>query len=466
MADIDTTIVRQAVLILPYLIFPLGGVLVLFVDRYLDEDEKGYLLWVTSLPLVISVLVFWKKFLGGGDLLFGVTVSKLSVFFILVMSLFLLFVVFVLRTGPLFMARDFSHLLFFALFFVIAVATRNFILTGIGLFGMSGLMLLALLGSLDGRSFRGAFSLLALSDFAFAIGTALYFYAVLKFWMLKGSELGNLINTSGAKGVVLLAFAFVIFSFLIKVGIFPLHWWTTSISSVRGRGDMWCAIYRVSSALVMLKFVAPVALIWADPLRAPVLVLACASLIYGASASLTSDELSHFITYLGALFAGLIVLLFMTIPAAPLEVSIVIVFTAIVFGILYMALSGIHSWAVFGDGNRYTPDANWLKAMTTLIFGVLAGAPLSAGFVMRFFVVKNIVAQGLCVTAVTLIAFAIMFASSIRAIWLVYRRGVWFGEEYPGLRVYISIGATSFLLLYIGIWPSRLIELIRLSIAG
>ena len=285
---------------------------------------------------------------------------------------------------------------------------------------------------------------------------------------------------SGMENTVPLLFgiALVLVALGFKVGAFPMQMWIPDV--YQGAPTPTTAFLSVGSKaagfILLIRFLTPF-LAEGSPVRnqvlAILLILACATLLYGNLAAIPQTNFKRLLAYSSIAHAGFLILALAawqpvsesnvsSIEAVSFYLATYLLMTMGIFFIL--AQIRIHrDGEAVSDFNGLGKTNPLLALATTILLAALAGVPLTAGFIGKFFVFSLAATAGLWVgLGIAVIAAAAGFYyyfKTIRAIWWVEPR-----DEavitLPAISK-IAIGTLTVLTLIFGVYPYPILQLLK-----
>jgi len=277
---------------------------------------------------------------------------------------------------------------------------------------------------------------------------------------------------------LLFGIALVLVALGFKVGAFPMQMWIPDV--YQGAPTPTTAFLSVGSKaagfILLIRFLTPF-LADASPVRGQVLtillILAAATLLYGNLAAIPQTNFKRLLAYSSIAHAGFLLLaLAAWTNTATASVSSI---EAVSFYLATYLIMTLGVFFVLGqirihrDGEAITDfnglgKSNPLLALAmTVLLAALAGVPLTAGFIGKFFVFQLAVGAGLWVAlGVAVISAAAGFYyyfKTIRAIWWVDSQGA-SPIQLPIISK-ISIAALTLLTLFLGVYPAPILALLK-----
>lgn len=304
----------------------------------------------------------------------------------------------------------------------------------------------------------------------------------------QGSAIGGS-ELSPAQGPDLLwltGLAMVIVGFGFKLGVVPFHLWTPDVYE-GAPAPVTAFVATVSKGAVfalLLRFFAGLQPEWFQPLYLGLTAVAVASMFAGNLLALLQSNIKRLLAYSSIAHLGYLLVAFL---AGGTRAATAVSFYLVAYFVTTLGAFGVVT--VLSDGDREA-DADalddyrslfwqrpWLAAVLTASLFSLAGMPLTAGFVGKLYLVAAGVGASLWLLAISLVvSSAIGLYYYLRVIVVMYQRPAQEGTEPtptpPRSRAAVSLagGLTLALLaltlLWLGIYPAPLLDLIERAIAG
>lgn len=277
---------------------------------------------------------------------------------------------------------------------------------------------------------------------------------------------------------LLFGIALVLVALGFKVGAVPMQMWIPDV--YQGAPTPTTAFLSVGSKaagfILLIRFLTPF-LGENSPVRNQVLtillILACATLLYGNLAAIPQTNFKRLLAYSSIAHAGFLILaLAAWAPASDLTVDsteavsfYLATYLLMTLGVFFiLAQIRIHrDGEEISDFNGLGKSNPALALAMTILLAALAGVPLTAGFIGKFFVFSLAAESGLWVGLVIAIIAAgagfYYYFKTIRAIWWIEPHD----ESAIRLPVISKIAIASFtvLTLLFGVWPDPILALLR-----
>ncbi len=292
------------------------------------------------------------------------------------------------------------------------------------------------------------------------------------------SEISNLKSQISNPIPLLFGIALVLVALGFKVGAFPMQMWIPDV--YQGAPTPTTAFLSVGSKaagfILLIRFLTPF-LADNSPVRSQVLtillILAGATLLYGNLAAIPQTNFKRLLAYSSIAHAGFLILaLAAWAPGTDSSVSSV---EAVSF---YLATYLIMTMGVFfvlaqirihRDGEAITDfnglgKSNPLLAMAmTVLLAALAGVPLTAGFIGKFFVFQLAAGAhlwaGLAIAVIAAAAGFYYYFKTIRAMWWIEASDT-SAIPLPCISK-IAIATLTALTLVFGVYPAPILALLK-----
>ncbi len=276
--------------------------------------------------------------------------------------------------------------------------------------------------------------------------------------------------TTGAP-MAMAGMVFLIVGIGFKVGLVPFHMWTPDVyeGAPAPVTAFIATISKGSMIGLLLRYFVGVPLSDHPQLFTIFAIMAVASMFVGNLLALFQNNIKRLLAYSSIAHFGYLLVAFMA--AGPLRVVAVTYYlvayvatTLGAFGVVTL-LSGMEGHADSIDAyeglGRRRP---WLGGMMALMFLSLAGMPLTAGFIGKFYVIAAGIGSSLWIMVVVLIVnSAIGLYYYVRVIAALYRPSA--AEvpvgPLPAVLARIVMAALFALVVWWGIYPAHLVNLIQ-----
>ena len=285
---------------------------------------------------------------------------------------------------------------------------------------------------------------------------------------------------SGLKNTIPLLFgiALVLVALGFKVGAVPMQMWIPDV--YQGAPTPTTALLSVGSKaagfILLIRFLEPF-LGAGSPVRTHVLtillIVACATLLFGNFAAIPQGNFKRLLAYSSIAHAGFLILglaawspgsasAVSSVEAVSFYLATYLLMTLGVFFVLAQVRIARDGEAI-SDFNGLGKSNPALALALTILLAALAGVPLTAGFIGKFFVFQLAAGANLWVgVAVAILAAAAGFYYYFKTI-----RAMWWIEPHDGAVIVlpmiskISIGGLTLLTLIFGVYPEPIFALLR-----
>jgi len=276
----------------------------------------------------------------------------------------------------------------------------------------------------------------------------------------------------------------VLVGIALKLGLAPFHMWIPDVYQ-GAPTPITTYIATVSKAAVMallLRLATEVGILELPPVVHLFSLLAVVSMVTGNVLALLQQNVKRLLAYSSIAHFGyvLVALLAGGPPAAEAVTFYVIVYCAMslgAFGVVTVYSSGGGDKDRVEDYQGLFWTRPWLAGMLALSLLSLAGIPVTAGFIGKFYAIAAGVDAGLWWLVLALIA------NSVVSLYYYLRMIVTlFGEEptpatvpqgqpvqvaeAPGWTAVVSLGFVASIILLLGVYPEPFIQLIRESVSN
>jgi NADH-quinone oxidoreductase subunit N len=279
-----------------------------------------------------------------------------------------------------------------------------------------------------------------------------------------------------AASIILLAgFVFMLVGFGFKLALVPFHLWTPDVyeGAPAPVSALVATVSKGSMFALLLRFFTPF-----DVLQQPALfdvfaIVAIASMLVGSLAALLQNNLKRLLAYSSIANLGYLLVAFLAGGKNALTSS---TFFLVAYFISVLAAFGAVAQLSNREGDAADLDIYrglmwrrpWLAAVLTAAMFSLAGIPLTAGFVGKFYVALAGVGSALWLLVIVLVvSSAISLFYYLRVIVRMFSpvEGAPTSAAQVRPPAVIALAALMVLLLWLGVYPTPLIQLIQ-SIAA
>jgi len=313
-------------------------------------------------------------------------------------------------------------------------------------------------------AFSSAFLLFGMALMYFQLGT-----------MNFSAMTGKLGTISSLPPLFLTGFGLMLIGIGFKLAVVPFHMWTadvyqgaptpvTSFIATVSKGGVFAVLIRFFIAIDGFRFHA---------LMVVFVVIAIASMVIGNLLALQQKNVKRLLAYSSIAHLGYLLVAFipgnaMSIPAVSFYLAVYFVTTLTAFGILTILSSKENDMENINNFKALFWDHPVLACIFSTALLSLAGIPLTAGFIGKFYILASGLQTGFWVLALVLIL------SSVYGLYYYLRiiNTLFSGQQSPAsqektvrpvfyLISSIVLSLLTLLILWIGIYPSGLMQLIE-----
>jgi len=466
----------QLLPILPEIAILITACLVLVVDLYLKERDKGINHGLSLIGLLVAVVL--TLLVGGGEpaLILGGNVVRDAMGDVLKVSVLIVsFLAFVygrpwLKDRGLLTGEYYVLGLFAVLGMLVMIAANSFLTLYLGL-ELLALCLYALV-AFDRDSKVGSEA--AMKYFVLgALGSGMLLYGISMIYGATGSiELATVAKAVGEQGIgnriLVFGIVFLVIGIGFKFGAVPFHMWVPDIYE----GAPTPVVLLLGSAPKIAAFALAIRLLvdgmggmhpdWQGML----VILAILSMAVGNLLAIAQTNIKRMLAYstishVGFLFLGLLAGSFEGYAAAMFYAIVYALMAAGAFGILTILSRAGFDAQNLDDLKGLNDRDSWYAALMAILMFSMAGVPPTVGFMAKLLVLQAVVRVDLVWLAVVAVVFSIIGAFYyLRVVKLIY-----FDKpttESPitasgGVRVAMTVNGLAVLLL--GLFPASLMGL-------
>lgn len=292
---------------------------------------------------------------------------------------------------------------------------------------------------------------------------------------LSFSGISRTLYSSGS-GSALLAIgsAMILIGVGFKLGLAPFHLWTPDVYE-GAPAPVSAFIASVSKAgvfAVLLRYFTIYDMRMSGRVLLAVSVIAVASMLIGNILALLQNNVKRMLAYSSISHMGYVLAAFPASRDAALVSSLVYLFVYVVttlaaFGVV-SALSGAGGERdSLEDYRGLARERPWLAAVFTVALFSLAGIPLTAGFIGKFYVAAVGVGAGLwTIVSVLVLGSVISIYYYLKVVVIMFQDGT--GRAFSGHSLAwtegIALAAVSLAILFIGMYPAPLILLLEMPL--
>ncbi len=326
--------------------------------------------------------------------------------------------------------------------------------------------------------------LAAVSSSFLLFGMALVYAQMGTMQFARIAEESAVYIASSTSSLPLLAgFAFIIVGVGFKLAVVPFHMWSPDVYE-GAPAPVSAFIATVSKGAVfalMLRYFTVVTLHQFPAIVSVITAVAVASMLIGNLLALVQDNIKRILAYSSIAHLGYVLVALLAGGAE--SVTAVCYYLAAYF-VTIMGAFGIVSVISSSPGSRRDRDADsldeyrgmawrrpWVAGMFTLVLLSLAGIPLTAGFIGKFYVIAAGAHSTLWLLLVVLaISSSIGLYYYLRIITVLYaempeRQGTPAAVARLSASGGTALAVLALLLIWLGVYPSPLIQLIKATAA-
>ncbi len=361
---------------------------------------------------------------------------------------------------------------------VVLVSSRHFVsfFLGLELLSTSLYVLLAFLRERE-HSIEAGLKYLILA----AVSSALILFGMGLVYASSGTmyfpDLGNFISRSHQDVISLAGYAFMMGGIGFKLALVPFHMWTPDVYE-GAPAPVSALVATVSKAGVfafLLRFIAETHAYSLSSLMIFMAVLSAASMLAGNLLALMEKNVKKILAYSSIAHLGYLLVAFLTAGDMAAEASAFYLAAYIItitgaFGIVsYLSGTGADASSIENYTGLFWRKP-WIAAAFTIMLFSLAGLPLTAGFVSKFYILLAGVDGGLWWLVIILVAGStIGLFYYLRIIVHMFSRSEATpgnGEEKDSVMQVAVLLFLSALLIFIGVYPSALLRLVSMIGGG
>ncbi len=282
-------------------------------------------------------------------------------------------------------------------------------------------------------------------------------------------------------GLALGGLALMVTGIGFKLALVPFHMWTpdvyqgapapvTAFVATVSKGAMFALLLRYFAGLATVDL-GPILLVFS--------VIAVASMLVGNLLALLQDNVKRLLAYssiahLGYLLVALLAGGDLAAEAVTFYLVAYFITTLAAFGTVTLLSDAEREAEHFDDYRGLFWRRPWVATLLTATLLSLAGIPLTAGFVGKFYVVAAGVEEGLWTLVIALvIGSAIGLFYYLRLVVVMFDRVPESDAEMSWPRparvwpsAALALGVLALSLLWLGVYPSPLMDLIQASVSG
>ncbi|MEJ2208108.1 MAG: NADH-quinone oxidoreductase subunit N [Anaerolineae bacterium] len=279
-------------------------------------------------------------------------------------------------------------------------------------------------------------------------------------------------------GLLLAGLALLVVGIGFKLALVPFHLWAPDVyeGAPAPVAAFVATVSKGGMAALLLRLFAQ-----ADVMAQPSIfvvfgIVAVASMVIGNLLALLQSNLKRILAYSSIAHLGYLLVAFMAsgdlgATAVTLYLVTYFVTTLAAFGIVTVLSPGQRDADRLDDYRGLFWRRPWLAAILTITMLSLAGIPLTAGFIGKFYVLAAGVGSELYwLVIILVVSSTIGLYYYLRVIVSMYLASPEEGEAAPTPALPLTGGVVlavlAMVLIWLGVYPTPLLETIRLAIAG
>jgi NADH-quinone oxidoreductase subunit N len=278
--------------------------------------------------------------------------------------------------------------------------------------------------------------------------------------------------SSAASVMLLVGFVFMLVGFGFKLALVPFHLWTPDVyeGAPAPVSAFVATVSKGSMFALLLRFFTPFDLLHQPALFAVFSIVAVSSMLVGSLAALLQNNLKRLLAYSSIANLGYLLVAFLAggqnaLTASTFFLAAYFISVLAAFGAIALLSSREQDAADLEAYRGLMWRRPWLAAVLTAAMFSLAGIPLTAGFVGKFYVALAGVGSALWLLVIVLvISSAISLFYYLRVIVRMFSPVEAVpAPALPAARppAIVALAALLVLLLWLGIYPAPLIQLIQ-----
>lgn len=315
-----------------------------------------------------------------------------------------------------------------------------------------------------------------------ALASGLLLYGISMLYGATGSiDIGlmrSFIETSGQNQLMVLALIFMLAGILFKFGAVPFHMWVPDVY----QGAPTSVTLFIASAPKIAAFAITMRILvealpnLSDVWQVILIVSAVLSMFFGNVLAIAQTNIKRMLAYSSIAHIGYTLLGILAGPqssegysAAMFYITTYVIVAAGAFAIIALIGRGDHEFELLEDYRGLNARNPWLAFMMLLLMFSMAGVPPTVGFFAKLGLLEALVEGHYVWLAAAALVFAIIGAYYyLRIVMLMYFEEP--RETSANMRIELGKGVTaaitvnSLFALVLGLFPSTLIDLCRISV--
>ncbi len=362
----------------------------------------------------------------------------------------------------------------------VLVASTNFVsfFLGLEILSVSLYVMIAYLRTFH-RSLEAGikYLILAASSSAFLLfGMALVYAEI---GSMNFNMIAHRLNSVSVNNAILLTgFALIIIGIGFKLAVVPFHMWTpdvyegapapvTAFIATVSKGGMFALLLRFFNQVNLFQF---------DSIILIFSIIAVASMFFGNLLALMQENVKRILAYSSIAHLGYLLVAFIASGSLGMQAA---TFYLVAYIITTLGAFGIVSFLSTSDGEAEDIEdykglfwsRPWIAAVFSAMLFSLAGIPLTAGFIGKYYVLASGVGSSKWFLVVILVINSVIgLYYYLRIIASMYTKPDEIVEtsKKPSFSLGggVALAVLTILLIWFGVYPAGLMQLIRIVIGG
>ena len=316
-----------------------------------------------------------------------------------------------------------------------------------------------------------------------AAASGFILFGIALIYMQTGSLSFSQLGLAGAaeplsEGYTVLALILVVSGLSFKLSLAPFHMWTPDVyqGAPLPATSYLATIGKMAMFVVFLRFVSITDALSFGSVLAAFSLLAIASILVGNLLALMQNNLKRLLAYSSIAHMGYLMIAVvasysndstLSIEAISFYLIAYVVMSLGAFAVLSVVSSSENEFDSVTDFQGLFWRAPWLAAIFTAMLLSLAGIPLTAGFIGKFYIFFTGVESSLWVLLCALvIGSGVGLYYYLRVIYTMLLPAIDQDERFPvagieSLSSYVVLGILFVVLIVLGVYPSPLMSLLE-----
>ena len=304
-----------------------------------------------------------------------------------------------------------------------------------------------------------------------ALSSGLLLYGCSLIYGFSGSTNFNIIGDTMNSDNYGLTFGivFVLVGLAFKISAVPFHMWAPDVyeGSPTSVTLFFAIVPKIAALTVFIRFLYVPFINMIDQWQSIIIFLSIASMIFGAVAAISQNNLKRLVAYssighIGYTLAGVAVGTNEGIQSSITYITIYIIMNLALFSCLFMMKRNNQYYETIDDLSGLSKNHPMLSLSLLIVLFSLAGIPPLAGFFAKLYIFKAVIEQSMYFLAIVgLLSTVIAAFYYLRIIKVIY-----FDEEKEkydtdhSMWLKISLIFSTLLILFYFVYPSKLVEIV------